>query len=364
MTNIFDITTLGAVADGKTDCTMAIQKAIDIAEKLQGEVFIPSGEYLTGKLYLRPYVKISGINTRSYRNNGGSILKLNDEKVNCMLDLSVAYGCHIEGICLDGGCLGENIHGILTDREDDAELQEEDSFVIDNVKISNFSGDGLHLQRIWCFSLRHSMIYKNRGNGLYVFGWDGFIIDNWFSYNEGAGVYSDKEISAVLFNANRVEWNKVAGFKFINPISVNIVGNAFDASGGPGLDLKNDKGQRAINMTVTGNSFSRSGLICNRNEHSGKECHLHIERGMNLVVIGNVFYEGFDDNGNREYLSPKAALVIKKLENCTIKDNIFDKSATEQIIEDYGEHLAGNIIQIFGNARPKADGYLFPFFDD
>lgn len=47
-------------ADGITDCTAAIQRAIDEAAKVRGGVLVPPGEYLTGRLYGRPGVSIQG----------------------------------------------------------------------------------------------------------------------------------------------------------------------------------------------------------------------------------------------------------------------------------------------------------------
>lgn len=57
MHNVFDIMDYGARADGITDCTAAIQRAIDEAAKVRGGVLVPPGEYLTGRLYGRacPY---------------------------------------------------------------------------------------------------------------------------------------------------------------------------------------------------------------------------------------------------------------------------------------------------------------------
>jgi polygalacturonase len=53
----FVITKYGAVADGKTDCTEAIRKAIDACAKSGGRVVIPAGDYLTGPIHLQ-----SGVN--------------------------------------------------------------------------------------------------------------------------------------------------------------------------------------------------------------------------------------------------------------------------------------------------------------
>ena len=364
MQNIFNITDFGAVADGKTDCTAAIQSAIDEAAKVQGKVFVPSGTYLCGQLTMRPFITIEGCATWTYRTNGGSILALNDENAKCMLDITSAYGCVIKSLCLSGENLGENVHGVATIRKDDEDLVQEDTTLIDHCRISNFSGDGAHMQRIWCFSVRHSQLCFNGGHGLYIRGWDAFISDNWFSSNKGAGVCSDKEMSVVMFTGNRVEWNRVAGFKFINPIGVNITGNSFDASGGPGLDLCNPKGTRSINVTIVGNNFSRSGMPLVKKDYSGESCHLHIERAMNTVVQSNVFYEGVDDGGDRSLLCPKTGIKIKKLKDCVVKDNRLMNCATETVYIDEGEHEGGNVIEITGSIKAKAGEFIFPFFEE
>lgn len=55
----FIITQFGAVADGKTDCTEAIAKAIDAcSEKGGGRVVVPAGEFLTGAIHLKSDVNL------------------------------------------------------------------------------------------------------------------------------------------------------------------------------------------------------------------------------------------------------------------------------------------------------------------
>ncbi len=55
----FPITKFGAVADGKTDCTAAIGKAIDACNKAGGgRVVVPAGEYLTGPIHLKSDVNL------------------------------------------------------------------------------------------------------------------------------------------------------------------------------------------------------------------------------------------------------------------------------------------------------------------
>jgi polygalacturonase len=49
----YNIMTFGAVADGKTICTDAIQSAIDKSAENGGKVIIPAGNFITGTLFLR-----------------------------------------------------------------------------------------------------------------------------------------------------------------------------------------------------------------------------------------------------------------------------------------------------------------------
>ena len=75
------------------------------------------------------------------------------------------------------------IHGVMIDKSEYG--SQEDTPFIERCRISNFTGDGIHLNRIWLFSVRHCMVSKNQKNGLWVRGWDGFVLDNWFSGNKG-----------------------------------------------------------------------------------------------------------------------------------------------------------------------------------
>jgi polygalacturonase len=55
----FDITSFGAVADGVTDCTEPIARAIDKCSKAGGgRVLIPKGTYLSGAIHLRSNVNL------------------------------------------------------------------------------------------------------------------------------------------------------------------------------------------------------------------------------------------------------------------------------------------------------------------
>ncbi len=55
----FDVTGHGAVADGKTLCTQAIQKAVDACHAAGGgTVYLPAGRYLSGAIFLKSNVTL------------------------------------------------------------------------------------------------------------------------------------------------------------------------------------------------------------------------------------------------------------------------------------------------------------------
>lgn len=60
-TGVFSVMDYGAVADGKTDDTAAIQKAIDAASEKGGQVLLPPGRFLVaGSLQVKPGVSVVG----------------------------------------------------------------------------------------------------------------------------------------------------------------------------------------------------------------------------------------------------------------------------------------------------------------
>ena len=140
MTNVFDITAYGAVGDGVTDCTSAIQRALDDAAKVEGKVIVPPGKYLTGQLKMGKRTRLEGESAWNFRADGVSVFLLNDPDAECLLDITGAFGCTIAGLCLDGRRLGGNIHGIYLYWERYNGGSEEDTPCIDDCRVGNFSG--------------------------------------------------------------------------------------------------------------------------------------------------------------------------------------------------------------------------------
>ena len=364
MDNIFDVTHFGAIGDDKTDCTKAFQNAINAATKVKGVVIVPPGIYLCGELKMREGVSIIGFSGWGYRETGGSVIKLNDVNAKCLFDLKEAYGARIKSLQLLGNnCLGNNIHCIdiewdnydsrMNDslyREDNSLPEEtqigfrEDSVIIEDCQIKNFSGDAIHLENIWAFTVRKCLIIANKGNGIWIKGWDGWITDNIFHTNHGAAVFSDTVCASITMTSNRIEWNRNGGLNLKNCNTINVTGNYFDRSYGPAIRLI-EGDEECNNIAITGNVLNRSGKYHpSYDENEYENSHIYIDGASNIAITGNTFRIGKDDR-NSGKLSPDYGIVYKHLNSCVITANVFNNGALKSSFVDLGEHRGTNIIK-------------------
>ncbi len=363
MMNVFDVTDFGAVGNGEFDCTEAFQKAIDEAGEVKGAVTVPPGTYICSTLYMKPSVTLCGFSGWGYRETGGSVIKLRDADAKCLIDMSGAHGARLRDIQLLGnGAIGEEVHGIyvwwenqksrLSDdpvREDNCLPEScqigfrEDSVTIESCYIKNFSGDAVHLERIWGFTVKDSMMVANAGHALYIKGWDGWVSNCIMHTNRGAGIYTDEVCAAVTITANRIEWNRKGGINLINSRLLNITGNYFDRSYGPAIKLIGERAE-CNDITMTGNIFNRDGRRTNINEPIGYDStHLYFDNCRNLAISGNTFITGNDDFGDGGE-SPDYCIVYKKLVSCSISGNTFSGGFLKIALCDLGENAENNCI--------------------
>ena len=340
---IISVRDFGAVGDGKADDTAAMQKAVDAAAERGATALVPAGTYSCSALRLRPRVGLAGHPTWTYRNFGGPVIRLADESAPCLLDLTGAVGATLSGLSLDGGRLGKGVHGVLIDKPDYG--SEEDTPRIDACRISRFSGDGVRLGRIWCFSIRHCMISHNGGDGVRVRGWDGFLVDNWLSGNLGAGYGARDENASITMTGNRIEWNRAGGIVVEGGGHYNITGNYIDRSGGPGVSLA-ARGEHPCRVfTITGNVIYRSGKPdwpeSGAHEENGS-CHARLVSVRGLTFCGNTMTVGRDDGAKGEW-SPRQAIVFGRLTDSIIKGNAMTGGALEDLVVDLGGH-GGNVV--------------------
>ena len=343
--NLLNVKDFDAKGNGKTDDTKAIQTAIDKAAEVGGGVFMPPGTYLSGEIQMRAHGSLTGVAGFSYRNPGGTIIRLNDPKARCLVNITGAFGCTVQGLCLMGEKLGDGVHGMFLDKPDYG--KEEDAFRIDTCLVSHFTGHGVNLQRVWCFSLRHSMIAYNKGDGLRVKGWDAFIMDNWFSGNVGAGYGAYEENASITMTGNRIEWNQAGGIVMRGGNHYNITGNYIDRCGGAGI-LMSSVGEsgapaaRVTNVTITGNVIYRSGKWPGPGPEGS--CHLYLEGGRGVAVVGNTVDVGRDDDGSGRF-SPSAGIVYKGMSSSVITNNVMDEAAMDALFVDLGGNAETAIVK-------------------
>jgi len=320
MNTIFDITAFGAVGDGSTDCTAAIQSALDAAAQVNGCVTVPPGIFCTGPLTMPAHTRFEGKSAWSFRSDGLSVLRLNDPSAPWLLNITGAFGSTLAGLSLDGAGLGENIHGVYLHWPVYNGGSEEDTPAIDDCRIGNFTGDGVHLSHIWCFSVRHSMLHRNRGAGLYIDGWDGFILDNWFTANGRGGILGGPWVASITATGNRVEWNRAGGFLFGGGDSANFTGNFFDRSFGPAIRLGN--GEAAFrDAAITGNVFRRSGCPDGMTFPTPYEnSHVYLVRAENITLTGNTMKTGVNDGGGGTK-SPDYGVVVTQSDRIIVQAN-------------------------------------------
>jgi hypothetical protein len=337
--NVMDF---GAAGDGIADDTGAIQKALDKAALSNGAVFIPEGRFLCSELKVPEGIGIYGLPAWSYRKGMGSVIVYKGGG-NCLINLTGAYGAYLYGLCLNGNNVEGGAHGILVDKPDYG--KQEDTPRIDTCRIERFSGDGIKLERIWCFVVRHSHCYGNKGCGLRVRGWDGFILDNWFSGNGETGFGAYDENASNTLTGNRIEWNRAGGILIRGGSHYNITGNYIDRSGRCGIALlPGEEGRGCQTITITGNVIYRSGKPEWGKSDEYDSSHVRFDSSEGIVFTGNALNSGRDDGGEGSY-SPNYGIVVRKLRNSIVRDNVLANGALRQLVEDLGEHGEGVIIK-------------------
>jgi hypothetical protein len=334
MDYIINVYNSGAVGDGITDDTAAVRSAVSEACKTGKTVWFPPGKFLCGEIKLYEGVYLKGGSAWGYRDTDMGRVQLLQKDISqeCLLDITHAYGAVIDGLSLVGTREG-NCVGILS--RDKGNYSKENAYKIQNCKISLFGSHGVFLNQVWCFSVRHCMSGGNGGDGIKISGWDGFVLDNWFSGNRGSGFNGTGHTAAVTLTGNRIEWNKECGIILGEADHYNITGNYIDRSGGAGIKIT----AHSSYITCTGNVLYRNGKFGGGGRDNA---HIVITDSGNLVVTGNTMSIGKDDGGTG-VLSPQKGILIKGLTKSVIADNIIN--AVLVPFDDLGCHGKSVIVE-------------------
>jgi hypothetical protein len=335
-----DVRSFGAKGDGKSDDTKALQSAFDAAGEKDGLVFVPPGNYLSSELHLRRNTALVGSPSWGYGRPGGSVLRLLNDKASCLLNLTGAPGVTIEGLSLEGGQLGQGIHGIFLNNQPNP-TRGEDGFRIERCRVTGFSGGGVRLEKAWCYSIRHSMIGFNGADGVYVQGTDGFLLDNWMSGNRGVGLWLIGDSTTIT--ANRIEWSGREDI-LMSMRQTNVTGNYVDRSGTCGLRLATHPfhpERPNQNLTISDNVFYRSGKLAALDSYDSS--HVWLDSAQGVTFVGNTLRGERDDNRSGNW-SPSYGIICRALENCVVRDNVMHDGALKELVLDLGEHSGGLIL--------------------
>lgn len=330
--SVFNVRDFGAKGDGRTPDSDGLQKALDAAGNVSGTVYLPAGQYLCHDLKVHQHTTVLAEPQWGYRGDAGAMLLLDSDEADCMLDITAAFGVHLKGLFLKGRRgTKKATHGVFLNNAEKYSPKE-NSIVIDDCKIAGFSGHGVHLLRIWLFIIRHSIMQGNRGCGVQITGWDGFVTDNQFSGNGSHGFGCDSVGATIMFTANRVEWNRGYGLYLCAGDAWNVTGNCFDRNWGAGICAT-----RMRTTSITGNVFRRCGKDSSRLAEGERSCQVRLDECSGLTFVSNTCAAGRDDGGRGEY-TPKVGFILRKLSCSVIANNTLYRGYMDQMVVDLGEH--------------------------
>jgi hypothetical protein len=330
--SVFNVCDFGAKGDGKTPDSEAIQKTLDAAGAVSGTAYVPAGRYLCHDLKVHPYTTVMAEPQWGYRGDAGAMLLLDSEEAECLLNITGAFGVHLRGLFLQGRRQAKKpIHGVFLNNAEKYSPKE-DAIVIDDCKIERFSGHGVHLLRIWLFIIRHSIMQGNKGCGIQITGWDGFVTDNQISGNGSHGFACDSVGATIMFTANRVEWNRGYGLYLCAGDAWNVTGNCFDRNWSAGLCAV-----KVRTTTITGNVFRRCGKDSSVLAEGERSCQVRLEECSGLTFVSNVCAAGRDDGGKGTY-TPQVGFILRKMSYSVIASNTLFRGYTQDMTADLGDH--------------------------
>lgn len=319
-----NVRTFGAVGDGIHDDTHAFQEALDAIRECEGAVYVPAGTYLCGQINMYQGCAIFGQSAWNVETPAGArLLFRGAPQDTCLIDAGDCYGAVIHGLCLEGRHLGNDIIGI---RWHNKRSRVEDTMHLESCRISDFSGDGLSIESMWCDSIRHCLFTRNDGWGVWLNGADIFITDDTFSYN-GKGGLMGQSFNAATMTGNRFEYNDGPGMEYRSGHVVHFMGNSYIGNRGPGLVVTH-RGQVGNCNALIGNLFCDNATDI---AELGKDnCHVHFNSQLNCTFLSNTFLGGTQN--------PAYAITHEYTWAHVCTNNTMDGAMTQSAFLDMGGH--------------------------
>lgn len=272
----------GAVGDGLTDDTAAIQAALDEAATVEGSVFVPAGTYSITSITIPAGVTLYGESASSNSVPLGSALAASSGAVTAAVVIGSNFSQMID-LTLIRDAAAKDIAGIHATAARP---------VIRNVYIWGFATgievDDAGQARVESCTLHGNTVGIHYRNG----SADGHVLDTICHANDGAGLVLADGSNDIVVRGGKYEWNGAEGILLSNVGAITVTGVVMDRNGGPGLSIKG-AGTRG-GVVASGNVFRRNGRL-NTGDNT---CHILIQSAVQPVVVtGNYFAVGADDGG-------------------------------------------------------------------
>ena len=361
----------GAVGDGVSDDTAAIQKAIDAVSAAGGGIVdIPAGNYRINTLYQtgKSYEK-AGLVLKSniiVRINDSAVLEAipNGERSYQMFSITHVDNVHIIGGTLIGdrdhhtSSIGETGYGVrITDAT---------NVVIENLHASEFWGDGLFLGE----DSKNITIYNvvcdhNRRQGMSIVGGQNVkILNSKFNHSDGTPpksgidiepegdlpVVKDVEIRNCEFSGSSTGF--VVGNHYSNSVAANITfADNIVRDNRTGINLVGLQGGKIIGNTVYHDQSTENDTHWGiRLRNSG------VHATSNVTVSGNTIYGAniIDSTGESNTIQDnifKAAVYIRGIAHAgkTLNAKVYDG--------DYGDLHVHNVVLVPASAISSYQWY-------
>lgn len=320
----FNVKAYGALGDGSTDDTTAVQAAFTAAVATGGRVYFPTGTYLCTTITVTGDVSVHG-------SGWASIVKLKNATNAYLFVLerptSGAIKADFADLTLDGNAPNQTAGGIIDGR---------------NVQQSTF--DQIHFRSAWdvCLWLRnradgsgyghHNRVTRCLFDGLsdtsganqqgirlqssdenYIAFCD---FENWggLAATPGSEPYAIKDWSGLQKILSNVFVGGQEAIRLQDCSATRVIGNTFDGNGRAGVHVSGSKN------VVLGNLFSDGSGATGA---TGSWAQLEIDNSSSAVVVSNIFTvqsTGIVRNAVREYGSSSNKSLIS--------DNVIDVSGS------------------------------------
>ncbi|NJB67548.1 hypothetical protein GGQ74_001188 [Desulfobaculum xiamenense] len=278
----FNVTNYGAVGDGVTDDTAAVQAALNAAHAAGGgTVYVPNGTFgLTGQLEIYD-------NTTLLGSGWGSVLKaiavydyvihpaLNGMLHNGGLLSALNYDIHVENICFDGGSNGNVQNGIWYDEVRRASVR--------GVQIRNIGATGGNACIVAAMSdaiISGCLITSSFGlvSGMWITNSKGHdvVVSGNIVHGCHCGIFTDDGVYRLSITGNIVTSCRASGISMIDANDIVISGNMIRESAGHGIEFS------------CGTPTRFGGVISGNNVHGVGSHGIRCYKTTDITVSGNI----------------------------------------------------------------------------